>query len=252
MNTYNYSSSQHTYSKRNTPLVRIPQDSFQSSMIIFFLCFVLLFGYEYYRFTKQVEAETSEEIIATEIEELKPIKGIFLLFLAVSGNFIAEVLGCNIRKVLTEKMLVKHIIVIFSIYFSIGFTSSITVPPHVHLRKSILIWFFFIIFNKMTPMTTNLTILSLLSILFLQNWIEYFKAVDAEKYKSYIDTYLELIHTILIVMLVIMFYGFSKYFIKTYDEKKGQGFNYRIFLFGQLDCESLEDNNNFKGVDNRF
>ena len=114
MNSNNYLSSQQ---------IRIPpQDSFQSSMIIFFLCFVLLFGYEYYRFTKQVEAETSEEIIATEIEELKPIKGIFLLFLAVSGNFIAEVLGCNIRKVLTEKMLVKHIIVIFSIYFSIGFT----------------------------------------------------------------------------------------------------------------------------------
>ena len=43
------------------------------------------------------------------------IKGIFLLILAVAGNFVAETLGCKTQKLLSNNMLSKHIIIILTI-----------------------------------------------------------------------------------------------------------------------------------------
>ena len=40
------------------------------------------------------------------------IKGIFLLILAVAGNFVAETLGCKTQKLLSNNMLSKHIIIV--------------------------------------------------------------------------------------------------------------------------------------------
>ena len=46
------------------------------------------------------------------------ILGVFLLLLAVSGNFIAETLGCKVQKLLTNNMYAKNIIIILITYFS--------------------------------------------------------------------------------------------------------------------------------------
>ena len=52
------------------------------------------------------------------------IKGIFLLVLAVAGNFVAETLGCKTQKLLSENMYAKHLVILLILYFAIGFTSS--------------------------------------------------------------------------------------------------------------------------------
>ena len=48
------------------------------------------------------------------------VKGVLLIFLAMSGNFLAELLGCQTQKLLTENMWAKHAILLFSIYFAMG------------------------------------------------------------------------------------------------------------------------------------
>ena len=45
------------------------------------------------------------------------IKGIFLLILAISGNFIGETLGCKTQKMLRENMFAKQMVVYLIIYF---------------------------------------------------------------------------------------------------------------------------------------
>lgn len=52
------------------------------------------------------------------------IKGLFLLILAVAGNFVAETLGCKTQKLLSENMLAKHFVIILILYFAIDFTSE--------------------------------------------------------------------------------------------------------------------------------
>ena len=57
------------------------------------------------------------------------LKGVFLLVLAVAGNFIAETLGCKTQKLLSENMYSKHFISLFVLYFAIGFVNSDS-PQH--------------------------------------------------------------------------------------------------------------------------
>ena len=52
------------------------------------------------------------------------VKGLFLLFLIVSGNFIGNTLGCQIQDLFTNNMKVKEILVFLSIYFSSNFFNS--------------------------------------------------------------------------------------------------------------------------------
>ena len=52
------------------------------------------------------------------------MKGIFLLILAVAGNFVAETLGCKTQKLLSENMLAKQVVILLILYFAIDFTSK--------------------------------------------------------------------------------------------------------------------------------
>ena len=55
---------------------------------------------------------------------LERIKGLFLLILAVSANFVGNLLGCKTQKLLTENMFAKHIVLILLIYFTVDLTSN--------------------------------------------------------------------------------------------------------------------------------
>ena len=210
-------------------------------LFIFFSFFLILLADEYDRLSNDMREKTSENFVEHRIEQLQPIHGIFLLILAVAGNFIAEVMGCKTQKLLSENMFAKNFIVILLIYFSIGFASSNKVSPFSHFRRSILIWFFFIIFNKMTPTITNITFLLLLSILILKNWIDYYTTVDEEENNAKIDTCFQLINMIFKIILVIMCIGFFTYLIKQYSEYKDtyEGFDINLFLFGKVKCAEV-------------
>ena len=68
---------------------------------------------------------------------------IFLLILAVSGNFVAETLGCKTQKLLTENMFAKNIIIILVIYFALGITNKNNINPLINMYTAIIIWIFF-------------------------------------------------------------------------------------------------------------
>ena len=55
------------------------------------------------------------------------IKGIFLLILAVAGNFVAETLGCKTQKLLSNNMYAKHVVLLTTIYFCINYTDNIEI-----------------------------------------------------------------------------------------------------------------------------
>ena len=77
------------------------------------------------------------------------VTGIFLLVLAVSGNFIAETLGCKSQKLLSENMYAKNIIIILIVYFALGVTDKENkTRPEENMLMSLQIWMFFLIFNN--------------------------------------------------------------------------------------------------------
>ena len=77
------------------------------------------------------------------------LKGVFLLVLALAGNFTAETLGCKTQKLLSENMFVKHFISIFILYFAIGFVNN-DHPQHplIVMILSVIIYGLFLLFAK--------------------------------------------------------------------------------------------------------
>ena len=101
------------------------------------------------------------------------MNGVLLLVLAISGNFVAETMGCQLRKVLSENMYVKHAVILFIIYFSLGFTSSDDVNPLILFRNSLIIWILFVLFSKMS-LQFNLIVFVFVAVYhIIYTWIKY-------------------------------------------------------------------------------
>lgn len=169
--------------------------------------------------------------------DLYIILGVFLLILAVSGNFIAEALSCKMRSFLSDNMYAKHFIIIFSIYFSLGLFSDKAIIPTKHLKDSIGIWILFLIFNKMSIHFTVITFVLLFLTLVCKNWIDYYNANDKEKNKDYIHKIDILSQYLLLSSIITIIIGFLLYFRKQYSEHY-KNFNFLTFIIGKVHCDS--------------
>ena len=171
--------------------------------------------------------------------KLDIIKGIFLLILAVSGNFLSETMGCQMQKLLTNNMFAKNIIILMVIYFALGFASDQTNShPLQIMKQTLFIWVFFLIFNKMDVYYTTIVAFLLFSILLCKDYIKYYQSRNEKEYNEKI-VYLENItDKIVIVTLLITIVGFFIYFSKQRSDYN-DSFSYTKFIFGSPKCANF-------------
>ena len=75
------------------------------------------------------------------------LKSIFLLIIAVSGNFVAETLGCKTQQLLSTNMYAKQLVTICIIYFSLSLFSNDDQYPGSNLLSATIIWFIYLLFK---------------------------------------------------------------------------------------------------------
>tara|TARA_Y100000748_G_C15324430_1_gene421415 strand:- start:19 stop:531 length:513 start_codon:yes stop_codon:yes gene_type:complete len=163
------------------------------------------------------------------------IKGLFLLVLAITGNFIGETLGCKTQKLLTNNMILKQVFIVFMIFFALSFTSSDTVKPTIHIKKAIIVWTFYILFTKMNLNFTILAFLLLLAIYILGEYKTYYKSTNNKEMMNKMEHYKQLLTKGVIILVVL---GFVLYFMKQYQDHK-KDFSMLKYLFGVKNCQSL-------------
>ena len=178
-----------------------------------------------------------------QLKGINTIVGIFLLIIGVSGNFIAETMSCQIQKVLTNNMYAKNIMLFVIIYFSLDFAST---EDHVHpveiMQRSILIWLFFLIFNKMDLIYSTIIFVVLFYILVIKNYIQYYnKSNEDKELDKIMQKRLELAKNsseiATVIILLVMAIGFPLYLIKQ-QKKYKKNFNILTFIFGKTKCRS--------------
>lgn len=173
----------------------------------------------------------NENIIKTNT-----IIGIFLLIIAVSGNFVAETLSCQFQRLLSENMIVKNMVVIMIIYFSLGFASSQEMThPLIIMGQSISIWIFFLLFNKMDIAFTIIVLVGLFGILVMKNFVDYYKTIDSGS--SLIDFLSGVINNLFVFVCFVVITGFLLYLRKKHREYQGS-FSIIRFLLGNTKCKS--------------
>lgn len=163
-------------------------------------------------------------------QENQLMKGIFLLLLAVVGNYIAEMMSCKTRVLLSNNMLVKHIITFVILYFALDFTSSDVVNPTDNLILSVKIYILFVMFTRMNLKITIITFI-LLAIAYKMNaYIDYYKSTKKEhKNLIKIRNYL---YNLIILLLVI---GSVYYYYEQYNSKKN--FSLSKHFIGVINCK---------------
>ena len=164
------------------------------------------------------------------------ILGIFLLIIAVSGNFVAETLSCQFQRLLSENMIAKNLVVLMIIYFSLGFASSQEVThPLLLMTQSVTIWIFFLLFNKMDIAFTITTLIGLFVILVMKNFADYYKKIDGSEEWGTLISYA--MNKVFVLICLIVITGFLLYLKKQYTEYQ-RSFSFMTFLLGNTKCKS--------------
>lgn len=160
-------------------------------------------------------------------------KSVFVLYLIVSGNFLANLFGCRTQKALTNTMWLKHILGFMTMYFFVVLADSsspFTDSPQMQLLFTLFCYTLFLISTRMDYKWWIAFILTLVAYYILQVYKDHTqtKEQDKEKYKT-IQKYLTYVAGIILVV------GFLVYLGKKKLEYKDQ-FNWTTFLIGKPSC----------------
>lgn len=165
-------------------------------------------------------------------------KGIFLLILSISGNFIQELLNCETQKFLAENIYVKHIIAFFILFFSINFYGDEVINPYITFKYSVIIYILFLCFTRMNLLFTIIVMLLLILSYVINLIIKYLdKKAKNNKLKKNLENKLKFIHILIILIIII---GFLKYYYKEYQEHKND-FTILKFIMGVLKCDHINN-----------
>jgi hypothetical protein len=166
------------------------------------------------------------------------IKSLLLLILAVGGNFIAQTLSCKTQKILTENMIVKHLITIFILYFAIGFVNSNTSEhPLIIIRKTVGIYILFLLFTKMDINFTIIVFILFIISYGLISFIDYYNAQNTPEDSKIAKTLINIQQVLTIIIIIITIIGFIIYFKRKYTEYSNNWSTIK-FIFGVLKCKS--------------
>lgn len=134
------------------------------------------------------------------------IKGVFLLILAIFGNFLAVTLSCPLQEYLTNNILAKQISIFALIFFSVDITSYENANPTSKLLQTVMIWIGFLILTKI-DLQYSLTLFILLGTIYLlQSYIEFYKE------NTPLQNKLILIQNVLEIFTgIVLLFGLYKY-----------------------------------------
>jgi hypothetical protein len=181
-------------------------------------------------------------------ESLGIIDGVFLLFLAISGNFIAETLGCQTQELLSNSVLAKQCMTFFIIFFTIDYSDDSIEAPTVKLMKAALVYVFFLLFTKMDIKPTILVFVILFGIYISNSYKDFYNAAFKEIKKSskeeieihnkQIEKISNLQQTLMGVVIVVILAGFFMYLKEKKIEYK-ESFVFKKFIFGVVKCKGM-------------
>jgi hypothetical protein len=165
-------------------------------------------------------------------------KNLFILYLVISSNFLANLFGCKIQKAFNENIYIKHLLGFFTLYLFISLVESSSIIGTGLIDKlkfAAIIYIWFILTTRMNIKFWIPFILMLTTIYILQlnieneNKNENPNTEKIEKYKNYQKILVKL--SLLVTILGFLVYlGEKKY-------EYGNSFKFSTFISGVIKCK---------------
>lgn len=160
-------------------------------------------------------------------------KSIFVLYLIISGNYLANLFGCRTQEALNNNMWLKHLLGFMTMFFFVVLVDSKSKwsdSPRTQLLFTLLFYCMFVITTRMDYKWWLAFIIGLSLIYILQVYKEHDKTEESNRknYETY-QRYLIYITGIIILLGFVIYYGRKK-------SEYGQNFDHSIFLLGKTNC----------------
>jgi hypothetical protein len=161
---------------------------------------------------------------------------IFILYLIIAGNFLGELLGCKIQMLFTQNIYIKHLLGFMTLYFFVVFSENGN-SPFVDIKRSLLLYLFFLITTK-THYYFIIPILIGLLIIFIMDKQQKYLSFGDGKYTNalYIDKLKSFNSIITYITMLLSCIGFIIYYNKKRNEYKKNWSNV-MFLLGKTSCK---------------
>ena len=174
-------------------------------------------------------------------------KGLLLIFLAILCNFIGDTMNCHIQRSIQQYTFIKWVIILGLIYFTINFTSSSNTNPSWLLLYSLIILIIFILFMKQYHVTFYISIVLLLGIFSLNQYLVYYKNLEQQEEGNVgkYDTLIRRIEFTLVslgITLVILLVIGNIIYLQKQRKEFPTNFNWITFYFGASPCGYLKVN----------
>lgn len=179
------------------------------------------------------------------------IAGVFLLFLAISGNFLVETLGCHTQQLLTNSVMAKQVMIFFIIFFTIDFSNLVVEKPTIKFAKTIAVYIFYLLFTRMNKKPTMVVFVLLIITYVLNSYKRYYSfryeeitnsSIELHKEKKYhqqmADYLLRGEAILLIIIMITILIGFYYY----YNEQTTSNKNLKLYniLFDITKCDKTK------------
>lgn len=175
-------------------------------------------------------------------------KGLFLFIFIISGNYLGELLGCRLIKLLNESMIIKHILGLLTLFLTLAFTIDLNTSLFTLFKISVVLYIIFILSSKTTKYINYLIIFIFIISFIVQLYKDRLKRklemsiinTNEKLHLEYIEKYNNYILKLIIGLIIIgvlIYIGEQK---RSYNED----FNYYTFLIGEVNCSLGKENIN--------
>ena len=168
------------------------------------------------------------------------INPLFIFYVTLGGNFVAQLFPCQVQKLFTENIYYKHFLAFFILFFAIVLTSDKTEKISTTLlSKTVLLYSLFIILTRMDKNFFLLFFVTLCIKFIILNELSHTKdAADKDKYNK-INKTLNYVLISVGIIGFILYYGEKKY-------EYGKRFNFITFLLGKPVCREFVIPTNYR------
>lgn len=179
----------------------------------------------------------------------KSLLAVVMLYLIISGNYLTEVLGCSMQRLLSNNQIVKHIAAFITLYVFVIFandTSDNMSHPIDSIKHTIIVYIVFLTTTRVHTYYSIPIALLIIAVIFIQALHSYklhrlAKGIvySDNKLESYImHNYDNIIKYMIIAIYGLCAIGYVHYLIEKRNEYRGN-WSWKQFLLGVNKCKSL-------------
>lgn len=159
------------------------------------------------------------------------IDSIFILYLIISANFLAQLFPCKLRHMLTTNMLVKHVFSFMTMLFFVVSANNTTTFSAL-IRNTFILYIWFVLTTKMHAVCV-IIFLVISGLYYILQLYKNNKILSSEETSHVMVQNIEYLQRILFVSLIMLtIIGVTFY---VFDKKKEYGDHFSLF---KIECNN--------------